>query len=61
VIRKGALLLDGEQKLMQLEANVFRPEGDINSVERITFDTLLNGKATHFNFSGIEFYRTFSQ
>ena len=60
VLRKGVLLLDGEQPLMQLEANVFRPEGDINSVERITFDTLLNGKAMHLNYSGIDFFRTFT-
>jgi CubicO group peptidase (beta-lactamase class C family) len=61
LIRKGALLLDGEQKLMPLEAGSFRPEGDINAAERITFDTPLNGKAMHFNFSGIDFYRTFTQ
>jgi CubicO group peptidase (beta-lactamase class C family) len=60
VVRKGALLLDAEQPLMQLDANTFRPEGDINSVERITFDTLLNGKAMRMNFSGIDFYRVFT-
>src|SRR6266536_172820 len=60
VIRKGRLLIDGEQPLTQIEPGVFRPEGDSSSAERISFDTVLNGKAMHINYSGIDFYRTFT-
>jgi hypothetical protein len=60
VIRKGRLLVDGEQPLTQLEPGVFRPDGDINSAERVTFDTVVNGKAMHASYSGIDFYRTFT-
>jgi len=60
LIRKGQLLADGEQSLIQIEAGVFRPEGEGNAAERIAFDMLLNGKAMHLNYSGIDFYRTFT-
>ncbi|HYN23735.1 MAG TPA: serine hydrolase domain-containing protein [Pyrinomonadaceae bacterium] len=59
-VRKGRLILDDQQFLIPLEPGVFRPQGDINAAERITFDTLVNGKAMHLNFSGIDFYRTFT-
>jgi len=60
LIRKGRLLVDGEQPLTQIEAGVFRPDGDSNSAERIVFDTPINGKAMRINYSGIDFYRTFT-
>ena len=59
-VRKGRLILDDQQSLLALEPGVFRPQGDGNAAERITFDTLVNGKAMHLNFSGIDFYRTFT-
>jgi D-alanyl-D-alanine carboxypeptidase len=59
-IRKGRLVLDDQQFLVQLGPGVFQPQGDINSGERITFDTVVNGKAMRLNFSGIDFYRTFT-
>ncbi|MGI8898978.1 MAG: serine hydrolase domain-containing protein [Pyrinomonadaceae bacterium] len=59
-VRKGRLILDDQQFLISLEPGVFRPQGDINAAERITFDKVVNGKATHLNFSGIDFYRTFT-
>ncbi|MFN2512617.1 MAG: serine hydrolase domain-containing protein [Pyrinomonadaceae bacterium] len=59
-VRKGRLILDDQQFLIPLEPGVFRPQGEINAAERITFDTLVNGKAMHLNFSGIDFYRTFT-
>jgi D-alanyl-D-alanine carboxypeptidase len=59
-VRKGRLIFDDQQFLIPLEPGVFRPQGDLNSAERMTFDTVLNGKAIHFNFSGIDFYRTFT-
>jgi D-alanyl-D-alanine carboxypeptidase len=59
-VRKGRLILDDQQFLIPLGPGVFRPQGEINAAERITFDTLVNGKAMHLNFSGIDFYRTFT-
>ncbi|MCM3869744.1 MAG: beta-lactamase family protein, partial [Pyrinomonadaceae bacterium] len=59
-VRKGRLILDDQQFLIPLEPGVFRPQGDNNAAERITFDTLVNGKTLHLNFSGIDFYRTFT-
>jgi D-alanyl-D-alanine carboxypeptidase len=60
VIRKGRLLVDGEQPLTQIEPGVFRPDGESNAAERVTFDTVVNGKAMHASYSGIDFYRTFT-
>lgn len=59
-VRKGRLMLDDQQFLIPLAPGVFRPQGDINAAERLAFDTLINGKAVHMNFSGINFYRTFT-
>jgi CubicO group peptidase (beta-lactamase class C family) len=59
VIRKGGLLLDGERPLPQIEPGVFRPLGD-SPADWVTFDTIVNGRATHLNYSGIDFYRTFT-
>ena len=59
LIRKGRLLIDGEQRLVQSEPGIFRPEG-ASAAERIAFDTVVNGKAMHLNYSGIDFYRTFT-
>jgi CubicO group peptidase (beta-lactamase class C family) len=59
VLRKGRLLLDGEVPLEQVEPGVFRIEGDTGP-DRITFDMMMNGKAGRANYSGIEFYRTFT-
>jgi CubicO group peptidase (beta-lactamase class C family) len=60
LIRKGKLLLDGEQPMLQVTPGVFRMEGEDNG-ERISFDQIVNGKAQRMNFSGIEFYRTFTR
>lgn len=60
VNRKGKLFIDGEQPLAPITAGVFRPEGDLETAERITFDGMLNGQATRMNYSGIEFFRTFT-
>jgi CubicO group peptidase (beta-lactamase class C family) len=59
-VRKGRLILDDQQILIPVGPGVFRPQGDNNAAERMTFDTLLNGKAIHLSFSGIDFYRTFT-
>lgn len=60
VVRKGRLLADGEQPLVQIETGVFRPPGDSSIAERISFDTIRDGKALHMNFSGIDYYRAFT-
>ena len=59
VIRKGQLLLGGDQPLAEVSPGVFRFAGD-PGVDRITFDTMLDGRAIHANVAGIDFYRTFT-
>ncbi len=59
VIRKGRLLIDGEQPLLQISPGVFRPEGG-STADRMVFDSVMNGKASHFNYSGIDFYRIYT-
>lgn len=60
VIRKGQLMIDGEQPLVPVESNTFRPAGDGSDADRLVFDMRVNGQATRLNFSGIEFFRTFT-
>jgi CubicO group peptidase (beta-lactamase class C family) len=59
VIRKGKLMLDGDQPLIGITAGVFQPEGG-TAAERVVFDTVINGKTSHMNYSGIDYYRTFT-
>lgn len=59
VIRKGRLRVGGDQPVTQIEPGVFRPDGD-GTADRIVFDTLVDGKAMHMNYSGIDFYRAFT-
>lgn len=59
VVRKGRLLADGEQPIVQIEPGAFRPAGD-SGADRITFDTVVDGKAMHANYSGIDYYRAFT-
>jgi len=60
VIRKGQLLLDGDQAIVPVSPNVFRLAGEGNDADRIVFDMVANGQATRMSFSGIEFFRTFT-
>jgi len=60
VVRKGRLLLDGEQPILQIRMGTFRLPGEISGAERISFDTVVDGKALRMNYSGIDFYRTFT-
>lgn len=60
LIRKGRLTLEGEVPLVSIEPGVFGFEGDSSRLERITFDTVVDGKAIHANYSGIDYYRTFT-
>ncbi len=60
VIRKGQLLIDGEQPLVPVEPRIFRPAADPSDADRITFDTIVNDQATRATYSGIEFFRAFT-
>jgi CubicO group peptidase (beta-lactamase class C family) len=60
LIRKGRLLIDGEQPLAEVTSGVFRVDGNDNG-ERIIFDNVVNGKAQRLNLSGIDFYRSFTR
>ena len=60
VIRKGQLLVGGDQPLAPVEPRVFRPADDPSDADRLTFDTIVDGKALRMNYSGIEFFRTFT-
>jgi CubicO group peptidase (beta-lactamase class C family) len=59
IIRQGRLWLDGEQALIGKTAGVFQPDG-ATAAERVVFDTITNGKAMRMNYSGIDFFRTFT-
>jgi D-alanyl-D-alanine carboxypeptidase len=59
VVRKGQLWIGGDQPLLEVSPGVFRFDGDAG-VDRITFDTMLDGRAIHVNVVGIDFYRTFT-
>jgi D-alanyl-D-alanine carboxypeptidase len=62
VLRKGALVLiehDGDEAPMgHLTDSVFRVGRDLQSPERIRFDTVLNGRALHARLSCCDYYRT---
>lgn len=60
VIRKGQLFVGGDQPLAAVERGVFRPADDPSDADRVTFDTFANGQALRMNYSGIEFFRTFT-
>jgi CubicO group peptidase (beta-lactamase class C family) len=60
VLRKGQLLIEGVQPLVPAEAGTFRIAGDDAAPDRISFETIIDGKAMRMNFSGIIFRRTFT-
>ena len=59
VIRKGQMLIGGDQPLVEVSPGVFRFEDD-TGVDRVTFDTILDGRAIHANVAGVDFYRAFT-
>jgi CubicO group peptidase (beta-lactamase class C family) len=59
VIRKGQILIGGDQPLVEVSPGVFRFEGD-TGVDRVTFDTILDGRAIHANVAGVDYYRAFT-
>lgn len=60
LIRKGELLLGGDQPMTPLEPRVFRPAGDSSDADRLVFDMFANGQALRMTYSGIEFFRAFT-
>jgi D-alanyl-D-alanine carboxypeptidase len=59
-VRKGVLTAEGTP-LVPLGDGVFRAGAEAWSPERISFGPVVNGRATRMKFSGVEFYRTFTQ
>jgi D-alanyl-D-alanine carboxypeptidase len=60
VIRKGQLLVEGLQPLESIEPRVFRVPGQGVDVDRVVFDTIVDGRAMRVNYSGIEFFRAWT-
>ena len=59
VIRKGQMLIGGDQALVEVSPGVFRFDDD-TGVDRVTFDTMLDSQAIHANVAGVDFYRAFT-
>ncbi|MEP6818774.1 MAG: serine hydrolase domain-containing protein [bacterium] len=59
VIRKGQLWIGGDQPVVEVSPGVFRFDGD-TGVDRVTFDTMVDGRAIHLSVASIDFYRTFT-
>jgi D-alanyl-D-alanine carboxypeptidase len=57
VVRKGQLLVEGLQPLESVEPRVFRVAGQSIDVDRVVFDTIVDGRAMRATYSGIEFFR----
>jgi D-alanyl-D-alanine carboxypeptidase len=58
VMRKGQLWID-DQALVEVSPGVFRFDGD-TGVDRVMFDTIIEGRAIHANVVGVDYYRTFT-
>ncbi|MFN2499916.1 MAG: serine hydrolase domain-containing protein [Pyrinomonadaceae bacterium] len=58
VVRKGKLLVEGLQPLEPVEPLIFRVAGQSVDVDRVVFDTIIDGRAMRATYSGIEFFRT---
>jgi D-alanyl-D-alanine carboxypeptidase len=57
VLRKGQLLVEGLQPLEAIEPRVFRVPGQGVDIDRVVFDTIVDGRAMRASNSGVEFYR----
>jgi D-alanyl-D-alanine carboxypeptidase len=60
VIRKGQLLVGGDQPLEPVQPRVFRPADDPSDADRVIFDNIVDGQAMRMNYSGVEFFRAFT-
>jgi CubicO group peptidase (beta-lactamase class C family) len=56
-VRKGRLIAGGGV-LTPLGDGAFRPGADEWSPERVVFGAIINGRAAHLRFSGVQFHRT---
>jgi CubicO group peptidase (beta-lactamase class C family) len=59
VLRRGALWLDGEQKLQPLPDGSFSLGPPADSPERLRFTDVLGGRALNMNLSTVEYHRTY--
>ncbi len=55
----GQLLVEGLQTLEPIEPGVFRVAGQSIDVDRVVFDTIVDGRAMRARYSGIEYFRAF--
>ncbi|HVG30587.1 MAG TPA: serine hydrolase domain-containing protein [Pyrinomonadaceae bacterium] len=60
LIRKGQLLLDGAQTLLQTADGSFMLANDESAPDRIRFESIVGGRAMRLNYSGIVFRRVFT-
>jgi hypothetical protein len=60
VLRKGALWLDGEEKLVPLEGGGFSPGPAEQTPERVSFGPVMGGRALRMTLSTVEFARTYT-
>ena len=54
----GKTLWLADDELTPLANGLFRPANEEYSPERVSFDTIVEGKAQRMVFSGVDFYRT---
>lgn len=59
VLRRGALWLDGEQRLHTLPDGSFSPGPPPDTPERVRFTHVLGGRALRMNLSTVEYHRTY--
>jgi CubicO group peptidase (beta-lactamase class C family) len=59
VLRRGALWLDGEERLHALPDGSFSPGSPADTPERIRFTHVLGGRALRMNLSTVEYHRTY--
>ncbi|MCA1614698.1 MAG: serine hydrolase [Acidobacteria bacterium] len=59
VLRRGALWLDGEQRLHALPDGSFSPGAPADTPERVRFTHVLGGRALRMNLSTVEYHRTY--
>ena len=59
VLRRGALWLDGEERLHPLPDGSFSPGPPADTHERVRFTHVNGGRALRMNFSTVEYHRTY--
>ncbi len=59
VLRRGALWLDGEERLHPLADGSFSPGPPEDTPERVRFTHVAGGRALNMNFSTVEYHRTY--